>query len=268
MWLHSAHNMGLNRNDITANENENCFYCVGAHSVRLFFFNLRESFFACVHLCVINQKKNLYGLMVFHWIFTVLLVQIDFIVVSMFCNIKWVMDGVRLLSMECELCGRMATATVVAMAVKKTRIQITTVSVIISMRKLGNCIMFHRLNESKQPTHTHTHSFASSLSTWFHSSPWCVASSWIKTKVIWPLCMCRSFGWLCVCACKNITCYMGRIVRNHRPKMANQIFQIIFKLMRERERVDESASNQAKCLTRTNIVLWWCSSVSKSNGWY
>lgn len=101
--------------------------------------------------------------MVFHWIFTVLLVQIDFIVVSMFCNIKWVMDGVRLLSMECELCGRMATATVVAMAVKKTRIQITTVSVIISMRKLGNCIMLHRLNESKQPTQTHTHILSQAL---------------------------------------------------------------------------------------------------------
>lgn len=197
--------------------------------------------------------------MVFHWIFTVLLVQIDFIVVSMFCNIKWVMDGVRLLSMVCKLCGRMATATVVAMAVKKTRIQITTVSVIISMRKLGNCIMFHRLNESKQPTHTNTHILSQALFQLGFTHPPGVSRQ-AESKPKWyghyrPLRMCRSFGWLCVCACKNITCYMGRIVRNHRPKMANQIFQIIFKLMRERERerVDESASKQNVWLVRTSF---------------
>lgn len=257
MWLHSAHNMGLNRNDITANENENCFYCVGAHSVRLFFFNLRESFFACVHLCVINQKKNLYGLMVFHWIFTVLLVQIDFIVVSMFCNIKWVMDGVRLLSMVCELCGRMATATVVAMAVKKTRIQITTVSVIISMRKLGNCIMFHRLNESKQPTHTNTHILSQALFQLGFTHPPGVSRQ-AESKPKWYghyVCVEASDG--CVCARVRTSHVTWDALSEIIDLKWQTKFSRLFLNWWERER--ESMRAQASKM---------CSSVFKSNGWY
>lgn len=52
------------------------------------------------------------------WIFTVLLFQIDFIVVSMFCNIKWVM----------AMCAGNDSTT------KSTQIT-TTISVIISIRK-------------------------------------------------------------------------------------------------------------------------------------